>query len=118
MNKIQSDNFGLIWSCFAPMSRPSKRAESLGSTKYHSPHLRSALHGELESRISREFDVEIPDTEVVTAIAAFFNVRYDVSFGSPGTPGEPVLRRKNIARLTEAFIDHCRRLQLVAKHVS
>lgn len=69
---------------------------------------------DLKRRISQELGAEIPDAEVVTAIATLFNVRYEVSFGSPGTPGEPVLRRKNIAYLTEAFIDHCRRVQLAA----
>lgn len=72
--------------------------------------------GDLEQRIARELEADIPDTEVVTAIATLFNVRHEVSFGSPGTPGEPVLRRKNIARLTEAFVDHCRRVQLAATH--
>ncbi len=67
--------------------------------------------GDLESRIAREFDSHIPDAEVRTAIATFFNVRYEVWFGSPGTSGEPVLRRKNIGRLTEAFYDHCRRVK-------
>lgn len=74
--------------------------------------------GDLERRIARELEADIPDTEVVTAIATLFNVRHEVSFGSPGTPGEPVLRRKNISRLTEAFIDHCRRVQLAATHSS
>lgn len=73
---------------------------------------------DLERRIARELEADIPDAEVVTAIATLFNVRHEVSFGSPGTPGEPVLRRKNIARLTEAFIDHCRRVQLAASHSS
>lgn len=70
--------------------------------------------GDLERRIARELEADIPDDEVVTAIATLLNVRHEVSFGSPGTPGEPVLRRKNIACLTEAFIDHCRRVQLAA----
>lgn len=74
--------------------------------------------GDLERRIARELEADIPDTEVVTAIATLFNVRHEVSFGSPGTPGEPVLRRKNISSLTEAFIDHCRRVQLAATHSS
>ena len=73
---------------------------------------------DMESRITRELGADILDAEVVTAVANLFNVRYEVSFGSPGTPGEPVLRRKNIARLTEAFIDHCLRVQLAANHSS
>lgn len=74
--------------------------------------------GELSERIERAFDANMPDAEVKTAIATLFNARYEVLFGAPGTPGEPVLRRKNIARLTEAFIDHCQRVQLAANHMS
>ena len=74
--------------------------------------------GDLGSRIARELAADIPDVEVVTAIATLFNVRHEVLFGSPGTLGEPVLRRKNIACLTEAFIDHCQRVQLAANHAS
>jgi len=74
--------------------------------------------GELSERIEQAFDANMPDAEVETAIATLFNARYEVLFGAPGTPGEPVLRRRNIARLTEAFIDHCRRVQLAANHSS
>lgn len=74
--------------------------------------------GELSERIEQAFDANMPDAEVETAIATLFNARYEVPFGAPGTPGEPVLRRRNIARLTEAFIDHCRRVQLAANHSS
>lgn len=74
--------------------------------------------GELSERIEQAFDANMPDAEVKTAIATLFNARYEVLFGAPGTPGEPVLRRRNIARLTEAFIDHCRRVQLAANHSS
>jgi hypothetical protein len=72
--------------------------------------------GDLAVRIERDFGADIPDSAVVQAIATLFNVRYEVSFGSPGTPGEPVLRRKNIACLTEAFLDHCRRVRLPPPH--
>lgn len=64
----------------------------------------------LSKRIATDFGVEIPHTEVVSSVASLFSVRYEVAFGSPGTPGEPVLRRKNIECLTEAFLDHIRRI--------
>lgn len=63
----------------------------------------------LSKRMATDFGAEIPHTELVSAVASIFSVRYEVVFGSPGTPGEPVLRRKNIECLTEAFIDHIRR---------
>lgn len=63
----------------------------------------------LSERIARDFGAEIPYLDVVSSVASLFSVRYDVEFGSPGTLGEPVLRRKNIERLTRAFIDHTRR---------
>jgi hypothetical protein len=74
--------------------------------------------GELGERIEQAFDAKMPDAEVKAAIATLFNARYEVLFGAPGTPGEPVLRRRNIASLTEAFIDHCRRVPLAANHSS
>ncbi|MDZ4855252.1 MAG: hypothetical protein SGJ26_10430 [Nitrospirota bacterium] len=63
----------------------------------------------LSTRIATDFGAEIPQTEVVSSVASLFSVRYEVVFGSPGTLGEPVLRRKNIECLTQAFIDHTRR---------
>jgi len=42
-------------------------------------------------------------------VATILNASYPLHFTCPGTPGEPVLRRENIAALYEAFLDHCRR---------
>jgi hypothetical protein len=64
--------------------------------------------GDLEYRIACNIDRNIQDAEVIKAIATIFNVRHEVAFGSPGVPGEPVLRRGNIERLTQAFFKHCR----------
>ncbi len=63
----------------------------------------------LAKRIESDFGAELASTEVVTAVATIISVRYEVEFGSPGTPGEPILRRQNIERLTHAFFDHVRR---------
>lgn len=95
-----------------------RRAITLGGSLVSSFLGGACLLGELGERLKQAFDANMPDAEVNTAIATLFNVRYEVLFGAPGSPGEPVLRRKNIARLTEAFIDHCRRVQLAASRAS
>lgn len=63
----------------------------------------------LSRRIAESFGADIPYSEVVSGIASLLSVRYEATFGSPGTVGEPVLRRKNIEGLTHAFFDHIRR---------
>lgn len=72
-----------------------------------------SLHS-LPERITTDFGVDIPHCEVVSGVASLFSARYEVMFGSPGTPGEPVLRRNNIKCLTQAFLDHVRRSSSVA----
>ncbi|MDP1682297.1 MAG: hypothetical protein Q8L39_11070 [Burkholderiales bacterium] len=63
----------------------------------------------LSERIATDFGAEIPHSDVVSSVASIMSVRYEVEFGSPGVVGEPVLRRRNIAHLTQAFLDHIRR---------
>ena len=63
----------------------------------------------LPKRIAADFGTEMSYADVVSAVASLFSIRYDVMFGSPGTSGEPVLRRKNIEGLTHAFFHHIRR---------
>lgn len=63
----------------------------------------------LTKRIETDFGAELAPTELVSAVASIQSAKYEVEFGSPGTPGEPILRRKNIERLTHAFFDHARR---------
>lgn len=93
-----------------------RRAITLGGSLVSSMLGGVSSLGDLPARIARDTGASIPDAAVVEAIATLFNVRYEASFGSPGTPGEPVLRSKNIACLTEAFLDHCRRIQRPAPH--
>ncbi len=63
---------------------------------------------QLPLRIAASFAKTIPEDEIIVSLACLFSVRHEVVFGSPGSPGEPVLRRKNVERFTEAFIQHCR----------
>jgi hypothetical protein len=51
------------------------------------------------------------EAEILRAVAEIMSVSYDFTFGAPGIPGEPVLRRGNIARFLDAIIDHARRLE-------
>ncbi len=70
---------------------------------------------ELPVRLKAELDNRIPDVEVVSAIATLFSVRHEVLFGSPGIPGEPVLRRGNVERFTRGFYEHCTRMRQFAQ---
>lgn len=63
----------------------------------------------LPKRIAAEFGGELAYADVVSAVASLISVRHDVMFGSPGTSGEPVLRRRNIEGLTRAVFQHIRR---------
>lgn len=64
---------------------------------------------ELPERIKGKLGREFPVSEAVNAIASILCARYEINYGSPGTPGEPVLRDSNIARFHESYLDHCRR---------
>lgn len=64
---------------------------------------------ELPARIAKLFGQEYPFGDAVRAVATILNASYPLHFTCPGTPGEPVLRRENIAAFYEAFLDHCRR---------
>jgi hypothetical protein len=87
-----------------------RRAITLGGTLVSSMLGGVCCLGSLEQRISLDIERRISDADVVKAIATLFSVRHEIAFGSPGAPGEPVLRRGNIAYLTRAFIEHCRLL--------
>jgi hypothetical protein len=84
-----------------------RRAITLGGTLVSGMLGGVCSLGDLEQRISLELERHISDADVVKEIANLFSVRHEVAFGSPGAPGEPVLRRGNITRLTHAFIEHC-----------
>jgi hypothetical protein len=61
----------------------------------------------LQAEIERRLGGVIDDEEIVNALAMLFSVRHEVNFGSPGCPGEPVLRKTNVERFLRAFRDHC-----------
>ncbi len=63
---------------------------------------------QLPKRIESLFGKTLPDQDIIEALACLFSIRHEIVFGSPGIAGEPVLRRKNIERFTEAFFQHCR----------
>jgi hypothetical protein len=65
---------------------------------------------ELAQRLRGLLDKDsTPDSAAVSAVSALMNARYDTYFSCPGIPDEPVLRRDNIAKLLNAYLDHCRR---------
>lgn len=51
------------------------------------------------------------EAEILRAVAEIMSVSYEFTFGAPGLPGEPVLRRGNIARFLAAILDHARRVE-------
>jgi hypothetical protein len=65
--------------------------------------------GELEDRIAENFDRAIPDEAVVRAVSEILSVRYDFVLRTPGLPGEPVLRRRNVERFLAGLLDHVAR---------
>lgn len=85
---------------------PGLCAEILGGvcSQYSLPH---KIEECLEARPS--------DEKVVTQLSKLFSVRYEISFGSPGIPGEPILRVGNVMKFTNAFFDHCNRIKQTNK---
>ncbi len=69
------------------------------------PHLE-----DLPARVSQVFGKPYPIEDAVRAVAILINANYPIFFSCPGIAGEPVLRKGNITRIYEAFLDHCRRL--------
>lgn len=63
----------------------------------------------LSARLRTAIAAPPSEAEVVRAVAEIMSVSYDFTFGAPGVPGEPVLRRGNIARFLSAIEDHARR---------
>lgn len=63
---------------------------------------------ELPERINKCLRKNISDEEVYAYIARLFDARHEVNFGSPGSPGEPVLRVDNIQRFFDGMLKHCR----------
>jgi hypothetical protein len=70
---------------------------------------------ELPSRIKEKMGREFPLDQTVRAVASIFSARYEINFGSPGTPGEPVLRDKNIETFYASFLEHCRKEDAAGK---
>ena len=62
---------------------------------------------DLRAKITEKFHTTISDTEVTHFLVRVFSVRGEVIFGSPGIPGEPVLRARNVAEFTNRFMLHC-----------
>lgn len=62
---------------------------------------------DLRKKIAEKLHAEVFDAEVLGFLARVFSVRSDVVFGSPGIPGEPVLRAGNVAEFTDRFMLHC-----------
>ena len=63
----------------------------------------------LPERVRECFGRDYPTDDAVRAVATLMNARYPAAFSCPGTAGEPVLRKDNIACFWTAFLDHCRR---------
>lgn len=59
----------------------------------------------IREKMGREFTSDI----AVDAVTAIINARYPINYGSPGIPGEPILRDKNIEQFYSAFLEHCRK---------
>jgi len=66
---------------------------------------------DLPARIQQVFGKEYPKEEAIRAVAILMNASYPITFTCPGTDGEPVLRKGNIARVYQSLLDHCRRAE-------
>lgn len=92
-----------------------RQAITLGSSL-----VSSALGGvcsidELPNRIKRLLRQSVRDDEVLSYLTRLFDVRHEVNYGSPGIPGEPILRQGNIKQLAAGFLDHCQRTAVYRK---
>ncbi len=65
----------------------------------------------LPDRIATTLNCTISDNEILSFLARLFDVHHNVIWGSPGIPGEPVLREGNIVRFANGFFNHCHRIQ-------
>lgn len=62
---------------------------------------------DLRAKIAEKLNTSIPGADVTHFLARVFSVRCEVVFGSPGIPGEPVLRAGNVAEFADRFMLHC-----------
>lgn len=62
---------------------------------------------DLRAKIAEKLNATISDAEVIHFLARVFSVRSEVVFGSPGIPGEPVLRAGNVAEFADRFMLYC-----------
>jgi hypothetical protein len=63
--------------------------------------------GSLKLKIAESLGKPLPDARVIAQLSKLLSVRHEVSFGSPGMLGEPVLREGNVIKFARAFFDHC-----------
>ncbi len=70
---------------------------------------------ELPARIQEKMGREFPCDQAVEAVATILNARYCINYGSPGTPGEPVLRDANIGRFYASYLEHCGREEAIGE---
>jgi hypothetical protein len=69
----------------------------------------------LDSKIGELITSRLSDEFVLMPLSKLFSVRYEISFGSPGMPNEPVLREGNVIKFAKAFFDHCIKTQQANK---
>jgi hypothetical protein len=60
----------------------------------------------LEPAIRAAIGTKIPAATIVQAVAEVYSVTHPFVLRPPGTAGEPMLRRGNVARLLAAIVDH------------
>jgi len=63
----------------------------------------------LRKQIRRGIDEPFSDDFVIDQIAKLMRARYAFYFETPGLPGEPVLRLRNVQRFLSALLDHLQR---------
>jgi len=64
---------------------------------------------DLKTEIAETISNPPSDAFVIEQIAKLMSVRYPFYFGTAHAPGEPMLRKGNIARFFSALLDHLRR---------
>lgn len=88
-----------------------KRAIALGGCFFSEAVGGVCTLAELKMRIATQLGKKFPLAKAVDLVAQVQSCSYPIYFGSPGIPGEPVLRDRNVEAILDAIFDHHKKLK-------